>query len=164
MQPIVACCLALAGCRRGTHEPALLGLLFMAFELTEQIEKHLAGDQIVWLTTVTPSARPTPRPVWFVWDGTDVIIYSLPDGAKIKHIAANDQVSLHFNCTPGGGDVVVIAGRAEVLTAAPPPSEVPGMLDKYRDRIAEMGYTQEWYDSYNTAIRVTPQRAWTIPA
>jgi hypothetical protein len=38
------------------------------------------------------------------------------------------------------------------------------MLDKYRDRIAEMDYTQEWYDSYSTAIRVTPQRAWTIPA
>ena len=29
------------------------------------------------------------------------------------------------------------------------------MLDKYRDTIASMGYTQEWYDSYNTAIRVT---------
>ena len=136
----------------------------MAFELTGQVEGHLADDQIVWLTTVTPSGRPAPRPVWFVWDGSAVIIYSLPDGAKIKHIVANDQVSLHFNCTPGGGDVVVISGRAEVLAAAPLPSEVPGMLDKYRDAIATMGYTQEWYDSYNTAIRVTPQRAWTIPA
>src|ERR1700678_3489821 len=107
----------------------------MAFELTGQIEKHLTGDQIVWLTTVTPSRRPAPRPVWFVWDGTTVIIYSLPDGAKIKHLAANEQVSLHFNSSTGGGDVVVISGRAAVLPAAPPPSEVPGMLDKYRDAI-----------------------------
>jgi hypothetical protein len=38
------------------------------------------------------------------------------------------------------------------------------MLDKYRDAIAAMSYTQEWYDSYNTAIRVTPERAWSIPA
>jgi hypothetical protein len=37
------------------------------------------------------------------------------------------------------------------------------MLDKYLDRIQAMGYTQEWYDSYNTAIRVTPERAWSIP-
>jgi PPOX class probable F420-dependent enzyme len=135
----------------------------MAFELTGQIEKHLSSDQIVWLTTVTPSGRPAPRPVWFIWDGTTVIIYSLPDGAKIKHIAANGQVSLNFNCTPGGGDVVVISGRAEVVHGAPPPSEVPGMLDKYRDTIAAMGYTQEWYDSYSTAIHVTPERARTIP-
>ena len=50
----------------------------MAFELTGQIEKHLTGDQIVWLTTVTPTGRPAPRPVWFVWDGTVVTIYTLP--------------------------------------------------------------------------------------
>jgi len=135
----------------------------MAFELTGQIEKHLVNDQIVWLTTVTPTGRPAPRPVWFMWDGTTVTIYSMPSGAKLKHIAVNDQVSLHFNSTPGGGDVVVISGRAEVIEGAPLPSQVPGMLDKYRETIQAMGYTQEWYDSYNTAIRVTPERAWTVP-
>lgn len=136
----------------------------MAFELTGQIEKHLVSDQIVWLTTVTPSGRPAPRPVWFMWDGGAVTIYSQPDSAKLRHIAANDHVSLHFNCTPGGGDVVVIAGRAELVHGAPPPSAVPGMLDKYLAAIQSMGYTQEWYDSYNTAIRVTPERAWSVPA
>lgn len=135
----------------------------MAFELTEQAERHLRDDKIVWLTTVTPSGRPAPRPVWFLWDGTTALIYSQPGGAKIKHIAANDQVSLHFNCTPGGGDVVVISGRAGVVETAPVPSAVPGMLDKYAGTIREMGYTQDWYDSYSTAIRVTPDRAWTIP-
>jgi PPOX class probable F420-dependent enzyme len=135
----------------------------MAFELTGQIENHLVHDHIVWLTTVTPAGRPAPRPVWFLWDGTAFTIYSLPDGAKLRHIAANDHVSLNFNSTPDGGDVVVISGRAEVLDGAPPPSEVPGMLDKYRESIQAMGYTPEWYDSYNTAIRVTPERAWTFP-
>jgi PPOX class probable F420-dependent enzyme len=134
----------------------------MAFELTRQIEKQLVDDQIVWLTTVTPTGRPAPRPVWFVWDGTAVTIYSLPDGAKLKHVAANDHVSLHFNCTPEGVDVVVLSGSAEVLQGAPPPSEVPGMLDKYLPRIRAMGYTPEWYDTYDTAIRVTLERAWTI--
>ncbi len=135
----------------------------MAFELTGQIEKHLVNDRIVWMTTITSAGRPAPRPVWFLWDGTAVIIYSQPNGAKLKHIAANDQVSLHFNCTPDGGDVVVISGRAEVLPDAPLPSEVPEMADKYRARIEAMGHTQEWYNSYSTAIRVTPERSWTIP-
>src|ERR1700761_7874315 len=101
----------------------------MAFELTEQIEKHLKNDQIVWLTTVTPSGRPAPRPVWFVWTGTEIIVYSQPDVAKLKHIAANGNVSLNFNCTPGGGDVVVVSGQAEVVKDAPLPSAVPGLLD-----------------------------------
>jgi PPOX class probable F420-dependent enzyme len=135
----------------------------MAFELTEQIEKHLANDKIVWLTTVTPAGRPAPRPVWFIWDGTAIVIYSQPDVAKLKHIAGNDQVSLHFNCSPGGGDVVVISGRAELVRDAPPPSALPGLLDKYLDAIQAMGHKPEWYDAYNTAIRVVPDRAWTIP-
>src|ERR1700761_1905172 len=112
----------------------------MAFELTEQIEKHLVNDKIVWLTTVTPAGRPAPRPVWFLWDGMAVVLYSQPGGAKLRHIAGNDQVSLNFNCTPGGGDVVVISGRAEVLHDAPLPSEFPEMLDKYLDSITAMGY------------------------
>jgi PPOX class probable F420-dependent enzyme len=136
----------------------------MAFELTGQIEKHLVSDQIVWLTTVAPSGRPAPRPVWFVWDGASITIYSQPDVAKLRHIAASDLVSLNFNCTPGGGDVVVISGRAQVVDGAPPPSEVPGLLDKYLATIQTMGYTPEWYDAYSTAIRVTPERAWTVPA
>jgi PPOX class probable F420-dependent enzyme len=135
----------------------------MAFELTEQIEKHLVNDHIAWLTTVTPTGRPAPRPVWFVWDGTTVVVYSQPDGAKLKHIAANEHVSLNFNCTPDGGDVVVLSGRGEVIPGAPLPSGFPGMLDKYRARIEAMGNTQEWYDSYSTAIHITLERSWTIP-
>jgi PPOX class probable F420-dependent enzyme len=135
----------------------------MAFELTAQIEKHVTNDKIIWLTTVTPSGRPAPRPVWFMWDGTAFVIYSQPTGAKLKHIAANDHVSLHFNCSPDGGDVVVISGRAEVLQGAPLPSEVPGILGKYEGWIQAMGYTLEWLNGYSTGIRVTPERSWTIP-
>ncbi|MGH2930513.1 MAG: TIGR03667 family PPOX class F420-dependent oxidoreductase [Solirubrobacteraceae bacterium] len=135
----------------------------MAFELTTQIENRLVNDKLGWLTTVTPTGRPAPRPVWFLWDGSAIIVYSQPHGAKLKHIAANDQVSLHFNANAGGGDVVVISGRAEILPGAPLPSAFPPMLDKYRDTIKSMGNTPQWYDSYSTAIRITPDRAWTIP-
>jgi PPOX class probable F420-dependent enzyme len=136
----------------------------MTFVLTGQIEQHLVSDQIIWLTTVTSSGRPAPRPVWFLWDGATVTIYSQPDAAKLRHMAANDQVSLHFNCSPGGNDVVVISGRAELVHDAPPPSRVPGLLDKYQATMLTMGYTREMYDTYSTAIRVTPQRAWTVAA
>src|SRR5215470_6539210 len=103
----------------------------MGFELTEQIERHLIGDQVAWLTTVTPSGWPAPRPVWFVWDGSAVTIYSLNSGAKQRHIAVNDKVSMHFNAGPGGGDIVVISGHAQLVPGAPPPSRFPGLLDKY---------------------------------
>jgi len=136
----------------------------MAFELTERIERHLTGDLIAWLTTVTPAGRPAPRPVWFVWDGAAIVIYSLNRGAKLRHIQANDQVAVHFNSNADGGDIVVISGRAEFVPDAPPPSQFPGLLDKYAAAISRMGQTAQWYDDeYGVALRVTPEHAWTIP-
>jgi PPOX class probable F420-dependent enzyme len=137
----------------------------MAFELTEQIERHLISDQIAWLTTVTPSGRPAPRPVWFVWDGSVITVYGLNGGAKQRHIAANDKVSVNFDSGPGGGDIVVISGRARLVPDAPPPSKFPGLLDKYMPAVEAMGRPAQWYDeNYSEAIRITPESAWTIPS
>ena len=136
----------------------------MAFELTEQIERHLIGEQIVWLTTVTPTGWPAPKPVWFVWDGTTITVYSQNGGAKLRHIEANDKVSLNFNSGPGGGDIVVISARARLVPGAPPPSQFPGLLDKYLPAMQAMNQTAQWYDdNYGTAIRIVPERARTIP-
>lgn len=136
----------------------------MGFELTEQIERHLIGDQIAWLTTVTPSGRPAPRPVWFVWDGSAITVYSVRGGAKQRHVAVNDAVSVHFDSGPGGGDIVVISGHARVVPDAPPPSRFPGLLDKYLPAIEAMGESARWYDeNYNVALHIAPERAWTIP-
>lgn len=136
----------------------------MAFELTDQIERHLISDQIAWLTTVTPTGWPAPKPVWFIWNGSAITVYSLNTGAKLRHIQASDKVSLHFDSGPGGGDIVVISGHARLVPDAPPPSKFPGLLDKYLPAIEAMNQTPQWYDDeYGTAIRITPVRAWTIP-
>lgn len=136
----------------------------MGFELTEQIERHLISDQVAWLTTVTSTGRPAPRPVWFVWDGSAITVYSVNGGAKLRHIATNDSVSVHFNSTPGGGDVVVISGHARLVPDAPLPSQFPGLLDKYMPAVEAMGQRVEWFDeNYRHAIHITPDGAWTIP-
>src|SRR3974390_447923 len=99
----------------------------MPFELTDMIERRLRDDVIAWLTTVTPSGRPAPRPVWFVWDGEAIVIYSMNGAARLRYIEHNPHVTVHFDSAKGG-DVVVISGTAERLPDAPPPSEFPGLL------------------------------------
>jgi len=85
----------------------------MTFEMTDQVLRLLTDDTLVWLTTVTPSGRPAPRLVWFMWlDGasdpsqdaarlaptrSSCLIYSQPGAAKLRHIAVNDRVTLNFN-------------------------------------------------------------------
>jgi PPOX class probable F420-dependent enzyme len=136
----------------------------MPFELTEHIQRRLSADQIAWLTTVSPTGRPSPRPVWFVWEPPTIVIYSKNDSAKLRHLAVSDKVSVHFDSNGHGGDIVVIAGRAELDPDAPPPSQYPGLLEKYSQAVQSMGQTPQWYDTnYGVALRVTPHHAWTIP-
>jgi PPOX class probable F420-dependent enzyme len=132
----------------------------MAFQVTKQVERRLTTDEVAWLTTVTPAGKPAPRPVWFVWDGETIVIYSMNGAARLRNIEHNPQVTVHFNSV-SGGDIVVISGRAEVLPDAPPPSDFPGLLDKYAVLIQRMGETPEWYDNnYGVGLRVTPERSW----
>jgi hypothetical protein len=47
---------------------------------------------------------------------------------------------------------------------APPPSQFTLLRDKYAARIEQMGQSPQWYDqNYGVALRITPDRAWTIP-
>ena len=80
--------------------------------------RHLEDDRIIWLATVGPDGTPQPSPVWFLWDGDTVLIYSQPSTPKLRNIEQHPRVSLHFNCTPSGGDVVILTGDASVDTGA----------------------------------------------
>ncbi len=136
----------------------------MRFEITDQIRRHLAEDEIAWLTSVSPKGTAVTTQGLVRWDGTAIAIYSLDDGARPRHIAANDQVGMHFNASAHGTDVLVIGGRAEVVPDAPPASRHPGLLDRYATSVERLGQTPEWCDTnYGVALRVTPERAWTIP-
>jgi PPOX class probable F420-dependent enzyme len=83
-------------------------------ELGTRVARRLREETVVWLTTVTPSGAPLPRPVGFLWDGADTVwIYSQP-GARIRNIARNPKVTLNFDGDDHGGDIIVLSGVAEI--------------------------------------------------
>ena len=133
-----------------------------ATEVPNEALGHLHNDQVAWLTTVTPTGAPSPTPVWFVWDGEAVFVFSEPPARKLANIARQSRVTLHFNSDLGGQDIVVIAARAEVDQA--PPSEQPGYLDKYFRAIGRLQMTVAEFDAAFTArIRLTPISIWLGP-
>lgn len=69
--------------------------------------------------------------VWFVVDGTGVLIYNRADAHRLRHIRQRPQVSLHFDGDGRGGDIVVLRGRARIVDDVPPPHELPAYAEKY---------------------------------
>lgn len=122
------------------------------------VKKLLDSETVIWLTTVDTSGTPQPRPVWFVPDGEDVIIYSQPKAAKVVHVRKHPQVALHFNSDQWGSDetVVVLTGTASLTAEKRSSKDVPAYVKKYKKDTAELGMTPEQFAAgYSQAIRVT---------
>jgi len=118
-------------------------------------KKLLNSETIIWLTTVGSDLTPQPRPVWFVPDGDDVLIYSRPKAAKLAHIRQHASVALHFNADQWGSDetVVVLTGTATLEPDKGP--LLSAYVKKYKKDIAELGMTPEQFAaSYSVPIRV----------
>ena len=129
-------------------------MIDLTTEFGARVEKRLLEEQVIWLTTVSPSGIPQPNPVWFYWDGDTVLIYSQPDAYKIKNLTNNPKVSLHFEgATEQSGDVIVLTGEAVMEENG---SKIdPSYEEKYHQAIIDFDETPEdLFASYSVAIRV----------
>jgi PPOX class probable F420-dependent enzyme len=124
----------------------------------ERVVRRLNDEAIIWLTTVRADGTPQPSPVWFVWDGTELLIYSQPKTQKLRNIARNPRVSLHFDGNGTGGDIVIITGTARLAPDAPPADALPAYTTKYGERIKGIGMEPRHFAlGYSVAIRVMPE-------
>ena len=131
-------------------------MIDLSTEFGQRVQRRLKGEQIVWLTTVADSGRAYPRPVWFLWQEGEVILFSQPDTFKLKHIQNNPQVALHFDSDGRGGDIVVFTGTACMDTDYPSADQVPDYLSKYDVGLQRIGMTPASFAaSYSVPVRVT---------
>lgn len=125
-------------------------------------ERRLREEQIIWLTTVRPDGQPQSVPVWFFWDGEKFLVYSQPGRQKLRNIERNPLVDLNLNSNAQGGEVVRVEGTVEIVEEAPPATEVPEYVEKYRDAIARIGFDPEGFArAFSVALRITPAR-WQV--
>ena len=114
-------------------------------ELGKQAEQWLRDQSLIWLVTVRADGRPQPSLVWFVWDGKEVVIYSMPEAAKVRNIRKNPKVGLHFNSSADGEQVVIFWGDARISSDDPRADQNPEYRRKYDETglIKAIGYTAE---------------------
>lgn len=118
--------------------------------------QRLHDEGIIWLTTVASDGTPQPNPVWFLWDGQSILIYTKPDSAKLINIARNPRVSLNLEgATVQGGDVTVLTGLASIEAHTPEPD--PKYYEKYKGAMDELGREfGDIYREYSVTLRIRP--------
>jgi PPOX class probable F420-dependent enzyme len=126
-------------------------------EFGQRVIRRLNDEQVIWLTTVHPGGMPQLNPVWFFWENGTFLIYTQPGSYKLRNLASNPKVSVHFNADSSGGDVVIFAGEASTDESTPPANRHPAYLAKYNQGITDIGMTPETFaQSYSVPVRVKP--------
>jgi PPOX class probable F420-dependent enzyme len=137
-------------------------MLDLAQERDAHIDQRLRDALIIWLCTVRADGRPHSAAVWFLWDGSDVLIFSQPN-QKVRNLRQNPHVTLAVDDTRNGDDAVTIEGTAELLDDPAITPMLPAYAAKYADQLQAMGWTAEQMgQSYSQAIRVTPTKFHTV--
>jgi PPOX class probable F420-dependent enzyme len=107
---------------------------------------------------VDDSGQPQSSPVWFHWDGADVLVLSRPDAAKVANIAGHPAVSLHLNGGEAGTLVVSIEATARVERHVSD-SRRSEYAAKYRRGFARLGTDAlSYFAEFSTAIAAQPHR------
>ena len=115
-------------------------MLDVTTEWGQHAEQRLRSNIIAWLTTVGSDGRPYTAPVWFLWDGNTILIFSQPQKQKIRNLRKNARVTLALDDTKQGDDVVIVEGTAELLDNPEISVMLPAYVAKYGALIQNMGW------------------------
>jgi PPOX class probable F420-dependent enzyme len=135
----------------------------MTVEFTQEVSDRLSSDKSGWLTTVAKSGQPVPRLVWFYFDGTDVIVYTEPNAAKVRHVRAHPRVSFNLDSDGNGAGIIIVGGVTSVDAEGADPLTDERYVAKYGEYAASLGFTKEFLAAYNTRLKIAVDKVWTTP-
>jgi PPOX class probable F420-dependent enzyme len=135
----------------------------MAVDFTQEVSERLSSDKYGWLTTVAKSGQPVPRLVWFYFDGTDVIVYSEPNAAKVRHVRTHPRVSLNLDSDGNSAGIVIVGGVGSVDAEGADPLADERYVAKYGEYAASLGFSNEFFAAYNLRLKIAVDKVWTTP-
>lgn len=133
-----------------------------ATELGRRALERLDAELIAWLTTINLDGQPQSSPIWFLWRGGQILIYSHIRAPRNANLEANPRVALNLNTDPVGGEVVTMEGDAGIDLDRPAASANLAYQARYQHLIEEYGWTWDWFAAnYPVPIVITPTR-WRV--
>ena len=134
-------------------------MLDLTQERDGHIDRRLRTEPIIWLSTVRPDGRPHLVPVWYLWDGRTILVFSQPGAQKVCNLRQRRQVALALDTADEGEDVVIIEGEVTLLPAGTVNATLPAYVEKYARLMARIGTSPETMAArYTQAIQIIPTR------
>jgi len=127
--------------------------------LNRPISQELLARDLTRLAYVAKDGTPRTVPIAFTWNGTQIILCTLPNAPKLHALRANPMVALTIDTEVHPPKILLLRGRAELEVVEGIPEEYLVMNGAYRmtpeQRVEWEAEVRSLYDSM-VRIRVTP--------
>jgi PPOX class probable F420-dependent enzyme len=134
-------------------------MLDLSDPIQARLDARLREETAAYFVTVRPDGRPHARPVWFLWDGATVLIFSQPGDVKIRNLRQNPHVALALDNFGAASVPVVVEGTAALVEADAVRAQMPAYEAKYAALGQRLGMPLEQLaQAYTQPIRVTPTK------
>jgi PPOX class probable F420-dependent enzyme len=132
-------------------------MLDVARPYDAHIDHRLRTEPIIWFGTSSLPGHPHLVPMWFLWDGDRILLFSLPNTRKLSDLAANSAVVLALEAADQGYDIVILEGRATLLNDPEVTPLMPSFVAKYAN-IPRRWSAEEWAQKFSKTIQVIPTK------
>ena len=104
----------------------------------------------------------TPRvvPIWFHWNGQNIVMASPPKAPKLKALAKNPKVSLTIDENTFPHKVLLIRGTARLETVDGIVPEYAAAADRYFDAAMVKGWLDQMRTMVSSMVRITVTPEW----
>jgi len=123
-------------------------------------DAFLSAQPVCRVATVSRGGRPHVSPLWFVWDGGALWLYSIVRSQRWTDLAADPRVSVAVD--DGGANFgelrgVELSGRAVIVGEVPRAGETYPELDAPERLFAEK-YGRMRHDARHAWLRLVPEK------
>jgi len=118
----------------------------------QEMEEFLSEAHIARIATVKKDGSPHVAPVWFLWEGGQLVIVTYTDSLKVKNLKRDNRVAVVIDISdPGKG--VIVEGEVTVST--------DGIAETTR-RVSAKYMKPEELDSYLESVLKVPLSVITV--
>ncbi|GGZ46726.1 pyridoxamine 5'-phosphate oxidase family protein [Streptomyces bluensis] len=126
-----------------------------------ELDEFLATQRTCRVATVSADGSPHVSPLWFVWDGTSLWLYSLTRSKRWADLRRDPRVAVTVDAGEDYGELrgVELSGTVEFVGEAPRTGEpVPELASVERLFAGKnFGLTEMPHDGRHAWVRLTPE-------
>ena len=126
-------------------------------EPTSSQKAYLEETNVAILATTGPGSRAHAMPVWYVYEGGQIIVGAGANSQKRRNIDRNGQATLVIDRREPPYRALMVQGTAEVGPAAPQELRLR-IATRYLGEQRGREYVEETAGGDSITIRITPQR------